>query len=160
MGTKRKDFMEMMIHHVVTVVIIYVSYVYGWNRVGCVTMLLLDLADVPLHIAKLCKYTAEATKKRGWQFMADRMFECFVVVFVVTRLVMYGYVCWSAHVEASRYFPKGLPEWTCVVLLYSLYFLQVYWFHLIIKVAVRLWNGMPTADVRSDDEEESSKKND
>merc|ERR1740123_1249230 len=96
-----------MIHHVVTVVISYVSYVYGWNRVGCVVMLLLDLADVPLHVAKLCKYTAEATKKRGWQHKADRMFECFAVVFVVTRLVMYGYVCWSAHIEASRYFPKG-----------------------------------------------------
>merc|ERR1740121_808858 len=141
-----------MIHHVVTVVIIYVSYVYGWNRVGCVTMLLLDLADVPLHIAKLCKYTAEATKKRGWQFMADRMFECFVVVFVVTRLVMYGYVCWSAHIEASRYFPKGLPELICVALLYTLLALQCYWFTLLFRVAMKVFAGEGAEDIRSDDE--------
>ena len=34
--TKRKDFIEMMIHHTVTVLVIYVSYVYGWNRIGAV----------------------------------------------------------------------------------------------------------------------------
>ena len=41
------------------------------------------------------------------------------------RLGMYPYICWSAHIEATRYFPKGLPEWTAVVLLYILMALQV-----------------------------------
>jgi len=151
---KRKDFVEMLVHHVVTVVVIYISYVYGWNRVGVVVMALLDPADVPLHMAKVCKYTAEATKRHHWQFLADRLFEIFAIVFFVTRLALYGYVCWSAHMEASRYFPKGIPEWTCVVLLYTLLFLQVYWFFLIIKVAVRLLCGQSVEDPRSDDEDD------
>ena len=31
---KRKDFLEMLIHHTVTVAVISVSYLYGWNRIG------------------------------------------------------------------------------------------------------------------------------
>jgi len=158
---KRKDFVEMIVHHVVTVTVIYISYIYGWNRVGVVVMVLLDPADVPLHLAKLCKYTAEVTKVHFWQWVADRLFEVFAVVFFITRLVLYGYVCWSAHIEATRYFPKGLPEWTCVALLYTLLALQIYWFFLIIKVAVKLFRGCNVEDPRSDDEsgaeDESSK---
>lgn len=153
---KRKDFAEMLIHHIVTIVIIYVSYVYGWNRVGVVVMALLDPADVPLHLAKLCKYTAESTKKHLWQFLADRLFEVFGVTFFVTRIICYGYVCWSAHIEATRYFPKGVPEWTCVVLLYTLLVLQCYWFSLIVKVAMKLFAGKSVEDIRSDDEDEGT----
>jgi len=118
--SKRKDFAQMLLHHCLTVVLTCISYLFGWNRVGVVVM------------------DDEGNQWVRWQFLADRLFEIFALVFFFTRLVMYGYVCWSAHIEATRYFPKGLPEWTCVVLLYSLYFLQVYWFHLILKVAMRL----------------------
>merc|ERR1712203_1283058 len=66
--SKRKDFIEMLVHHVVTVAVIYISYVYGWNRVGGVVMVILDPGDVPLHMAKLCKYLAVAKKSSRWQF--------------------------------------------------------------------------------------------
>jgi ceramide synthetase len=144
---KMKDFLQMLIHHSVTVTVIYISYIYGWNRVGVVVMALLDPADVPLHLAKLCKYIAEA-RGQMWQTMADRLFELFALIFFFTRLVCYGYVCWSAHIEATRYFDKGLPEWTCVALLEVLFALQLYWFSLIVKVAVRMIGGQGVDDVR------------
>ncbi|CAE7450843.1 unnamed protein product [Symbiodinium pilosum] len=87
---KRKDFLEMMVHHIVTIGVVYVSYLGGYNRVGVVVMVLLDPADVPLHLAKLCKYTAEQLKMNIWQFVADRLFEFFAVLFAVTRLIMFG----------------------------------------------------------------------
>lgn len=37
-----------------------ISYAYGWNRVGAVVMVLLDPADVPLHMAKQFKYVGDA----------------------------------------------------------------------------------------------------
>ena len=82
---KRKDFRQMFVHHVVTIVITLVSYQIDFNRVGAVVKLLMDPADVPLHGAKLCKYC-------GLEFIADRCFELFALSFFVTRLVMYGYV--------------------------------------------------------------------
>merc|ERR1712232_785972 len=35
---KRKDFVEMLVHHGVTVAVCAISYIYGWNRVGVVVM--------------------------------------------------------------------------------------------------------------------------
>merc|ERR1719414_34099 len=58
MEPKRKDFIEMAAHHIVTVIVTFISYTHGWNRVGAVVMVVLDPADVPLHLAKLCKYIA------------------------------------------------------------------------------------------------------
>ena len=87
---KRKDFRQMFVHHVVTVVITLVSYQIDFNRVGAVVKLLMDPADVPLHGAKLCKYC-------GLEFIADRCFELFALSFFVTRLVMYGYVVKGRH---------------------------------------------------------------
>lgn len=157
---KRKDFVEMVLHHVVTVAVVAISYLYGWNRIGAVVMLLLDPADVPLHVAKMFKYVSEARGRKRpvlakrCAFAADRFFELFAVLFFFTRIAMYPYVCWSAHVEATRYFPKGLPEWTCVALLETLYALQCYWFFLIIKVAITMLRKGHAEDVRSDDEDE------
>lgn len=151
---KRKDFFAMMLHHVVTVAVIWISYVYGWNRVGVCVMVLLDPADVPLHTAKLFKYTADASRKKSkafWQFLADRLFEVFAVTFFVTRLVLYGYICWSCHFEAARYFEYGYGAWACVALLETLLALQVYWFSLIVKVAVKLLSGKGVEDIRSDE---------
>jgi len=156
---KRKDFLEMMAHHLVTIGVVYVSYLWGWNRIGVVVMILLDPADVPLHLAKLCKYTGEKTKQALWQFFADRLFELFALLFFVTRLIMFGYVCWSAHLESRKYFTHTPAATTCVLLLYTLMVLQVYWFCLIIKVAVKLLRGQGVEDPRSDDEDEGAEPN-
>eukprot|EP00931_Biecheleriopsis_adriatica_P104216 TRINITY_DN78913_c0_g1_i1.p1 TRINITY_DN78913_c0_g1~~TRINITY_DN78913_c0_g1_i1.p1 ORF type:complete len:358 (-),score=57.11 TRINITY_DN78913_c0_g1_i1:49-1086(-) len=154
---KRKDFVEMMVHHLVTIGVVYVSYLFGWNRVGVVVMVLLDPADLPLHLAKLCKYTAEATQRGVWQFLADRLFEVFALLFFVTRLVMFGYVCWSSHIESKNYFPHTVAATSCVLLLYLLMVLQIYWFCLILKVAMTLLRGQNVEDPRSDDEDEPAK---
>ena len=157
---KRKDYVEMQIHHVVTVAVVWVSYLYGWNRVGAVVMLLLDPADVPLHVAKLQKHIADAHVKTSpgvaklFYNLADSTFVLFAVTFFVTRVAMYPYICWSAHVEATRYFPKGIPEWSCVALLEILLVLQCYWFFLIVKAAVNMLIRGHVEDVRSDDDDD------
>merc|ERR1712176_905974 len=152
---KRKDFLQMVLHHLTTVFVIGISYIYGWNRIGVVVMLLLDPGDVPLHAAKMCKYMHDATKSSFWLFCANRLFEGFAIVFFITRVIMFGYVCWSAHIEATRYFPKYFAEWSCVVLLYTLLLLQINWFYLILKVAWKMLTlGENPEDIRSDDEEE------
>merc|ERR1712224_525946 len=149
-----------MLHHVVTVLLVAVSYWYGWNRVGVVVMLLLDPADVPLQAAKMAKYLGEARcpgqTANVYQTAADRLFETFALVFFITRLVVYPYVCWSAHIESIPHGEKGVGGWICIGLLYVLLVLQVYWFSLIAKVAYSiLVLGKPAEDVRSDDEAES-----
>ena len=106
---KRKDFVEMQVHHSVTVVLVLASYSSSYNRVGGAVMFLLDCADPPLHVAKQFKYLS--TSKRDWpQFMADRWFEIFAVCFIVSRDFLYPYCCWSALIESKRHLTPGL-DW-------------------------------------------------
>lgn len=154
---KRKDFWEMQLHHLSTVVLIGISYAYGWNRVGSVVMVLLDPADVPLHIAKQFKYVGDArggAAQKLCQTAADIFFVVFMVSFAIMRLGLYPYVVWSAAIEGPRYLTYGVGANTCVALLLIILALQVYWFALIIKVAIKVVTGGAVEDVRSDDEDE------
>jgi len=101
---KRKDFLEMQIHHSVTCLLIYLSYCYGFCRVGLAVMVLLDVGDPPLHIAKQIVYLKEVStpKSAGLRFFAltgDIFFAIFAVDFTATRMMMYPYIVWSATVE-------------------------------------------------------------
>merc|ERR1712046_402150 len=89
-------------------------------------------------------------QKKFWQTCADVLFAFFAVAFFVTRLIMYPYVCWSAHIEATRYFPKGVAEWTCVALLEILLVLQCFWFYLLVRAIIRMVTSGGVEDVRSD----------
>ena len=154
---KRKDFWEMLVHHFVTVSLIGISYVYGWNRVGAVVMILLDPADVPLHIAKQFKYVGDArggSTQKIMQSGADLFFVIFMLLFAVMRLGIYPYVVWSAHVEGREYFSYGFGTWTCIALLYILLLLQIHWFVLILKVAIKVITSGAAEDVRSDEDDE------
>ena len=154
---KRKDFWEMQMHHIVTVSLIGISYAFGWNRVGAVVMALLDPADVPLHVAKQFKYVGDARGGKTQKIMqtgADIFFVVFMLLFAVMRLGLYPYVVWSSTFEGPRHFTYGAGAYACVALLFVLLGLQVYWFALILKVAIKVITSGAADDVRSDDEDE------
>mmetsp|Transcript_82950 Transcript_82950/g.130446 ORF Transcript_82950/g.130446 Transcript_82950/m.130446 type:complete len:319 (-) Transcript_82950:155-1111(-) len=161
---KRRDFLEMLAHHVTSVLLVFLSFGYGWNRIGAIIMCLMDPADVFLHIAKSCKYTSESIPQQKprnamWELFADIWFALFTIVFIVTRIVMYPYVCWSAQFET--YWQRGFPEYACLTLLFTLLSLQIFWFYLIVRVIVRKLRNGAVEDVRSDSEDEDAgtKKN-
>ncbi len=145
----RKDAKQMLLHHVVTVVITACSYNIDFTRVGAVVKVLMDPADVPLHLAKLCKYA-------GREFAADRLFEIFAASFFVMRLVMYGYVVWASTFEVRKYTTLPFSGNVCVAGLIVLYGLQVFWFSLVVKVAVKIARGEKLEDIRSDSESDGA----
>ena len=154
---KRKDFLEMQIHHWVTVVLVGLSYQYDWLRTGLIVMFLLDPADVPLHIAKLFKYVSDSgapksSKRTINQTIADICFAIFAIVFFGTRIVMMPYVMISGHTESLD---LGVGGSVCVGLLWVLYVLQCYWMYLIISATVKMFKNGGIEDVRSDDEDSS-----
>lgn len=51
--TKRKDRVEMTIHHVVTIILILYSFTVNFTRIGVMIMLLHDVCDIFMEIAKL-----------------------------------------------------------------------------------------------------------
>lgn len=131
---KRKDSTEMFVHHVSTLIVGWYAYWTNHHRCGSIVKLVMDPADVPLHLAKACKYAGDGRKSKFFIFMADRFFELFAICFFFTRLGMFAYIIWSSTFEG-----RIKCNWTAyqnfaLSMLYILYVLQWYWFSLIIKV--------------------------
>jgi len=167
----RKDFVQMVAHHICTMILVLGSYFGGYGRIGSMIMLCMDPADVPLHIAKVIKYMAVDSKEKvvnpTLQVICDIMFVIFMLVFTFTRLVVFGYLSYSGTFEsAARWGGQemstggiyiGMKEhfdtnvWVCLCALYVLYGLQVFWKSLIAKVLLRILAGGIADDIRESD---------
>ena len=71
---------EMVVHHIITLFLLFLSYTSNFVRVGSLVLLTHDVADGILELAKLCKY---AKRDR----LCDVVFGVFTVVWVATRQV-------------------------------------------------------------------------
>eukprot|EP01047_Picozoa_sp_COSAG01_P072388 COSAG01_NODE_11498_length_1921_cov_4.789243_2_plen_309_part_00 len=78
----RSDFLEYLLHHLVTIFLIAVSYHTRIVRYGLVILLLHDIGDVFLNWAKVFKYCGSAC-----DVLCTICFVSFVIVFFLTRLV-------------------------------------------------------------------------
>lgn len=77
--TRRKDIVEMTIHHVTTILLISISYMTGFARPGIMVMAVHDIGDIFLYSAKSCQY-------RRFQALADVLFTMFAVTFYISRI--------------------------------------------------------------------------
>lgn len=95
---KKKDFIEMIIHHIVTIILISISYKKTYIRSGVCIMILFDIADIFLHIGKIFKYLGDFYNNY-YNFIADIILYIFGVSFFITRIIIYPYICWSCWYE-------------------------------------------------------------
>ena len=77
---KRKDFWEMLIHHITTISLIMFSWTAHFTRIGTLVMILHDCADHLLELAKLFRYAS-------YRKTCDAIFVVFSIVWVITRWV-------------------------------------------------------------------------
>eukprot|EP00968_Pinguiococcus_pyrenoidosus_P013635 scaffold1237_cov243-Pinguiococcus_pyrenoidosus.AAC.19 len=158
---RRKDFFEMVLHHVVTLLLIYLSFAYDEMRIGAVIMVLFDPADVPLHIAKVFKYADDNTNTL--QSTADAFFVAFAVVFIVSRMIIYPYMIAESFSYALFHLPPernpGVLETSLLLWITVLWLINCYWGFLILKIGYNIFvKGVPGDDIRSDDEDDESEE--
>jgi hypothetical protein len=79
--TRRKDIIEMIIHHISTVALVLYSYSFNFTRSGLLIMAIHDVGDIFL-------YSAKTTQYRGWQRTADVFFAAFALAFYIPRLII------------------------------------------------------------------------
>ena len=174
---RKKDFHEMILHHVVTAALVLLSYTAGLIRAGLVIMVLFDVADPFLHAAKTINYLKESaptgTATQGaLSTVTDALFGMFALSLFLTRIVLFTYVTLSVFYEAviessptGDYF-EGLELtdvslFVCQALTLTLYVLQWFWFALLVDLIRRTLRGEDLKDNRSDDEGvQESKKSD
>ncbi|KAL2136554.1 hypothetical protein VTI74DRAFT_3099 [Chaetomium olivicolor] len=97
---RRKDHWQMFTHHVVTSTLIYASYRYGHTRVGNLILVLMDVVDLFLPVAKCLKYL-------GYTTVCDIMFGVFMLSWLIARHVLYLTVCYSVWAHTPEIMPTG-----------------------------------------------------
>eukprot|EP00924_Labyrinthula_sp_SR-Ha-C_P015207 snap_masked-scaffold_9-processed-gene-11.30-mRNA-1 protein AED:1.00 eAED:1.00 QI:0/0/0/0/1/1/2/0/340 len=166
---RRKDFVEMQVHHISTALLTVLTLKIGYLKVGLVVMVLMDLADPFLHL----DYTQEKTMRKIMGIFADVCFGLFVLCFIITRIIGYSYVVitgFAIHFQMKmndgekfdiwKVLPRiEILETVCLFLLLVLLILQFFWFYEIIKLVIKVLKGEEVDDSRSEvDEEDTNKK--
>ena len=144
--TKRKDFFMMLFHHMMTVVLISLSWTLNFFKVGTLVMVCHDFADVWLESAKMCRYAGHAKA-------SEVLFVCFALSWIVLRLGYYPtIILYSITVEAPQLVQYFGAYHVFMTLLSFLLVLNILWSYYIMKVAyVAMFTPKGVEDARSED---------
>ncbi|XP_029833159.1 ceramide synthase 6 [Ixodes scapularis] len=149
MDTKRKDFWQMFVHHILTILLLSFSWACNLHRIGSLVLIVHDFADVPLEAAKMAKYV-----KR--QRLADATFAVFTICWLISRLGLYPYrVIYSTMFEAVKVIEMFAAYYIFNSLLTALQFLHIVWTWMIARIALQAISSNGVKDLRSDDESSS-----
>uniref|UniRef100_A0A8C4QE66 Ceramide synthase 6 n=1 Tax=Eptatretus burgeri TaxID=7764 RepID=A0A8C4QE66_EPTBU len=150
---KRKDFLIMLVHHLVTVLLISFSYVTNMVRVGTLVLCLHDSSDSFLEAAKLANYAK-------YQKLCDVLFGFFAIIFIGTRLCIYPlWVLNTAMFESWEIIGPYPSWWVFNPMLLLLQVLHIMWSYLILRLTCRaVTRGKVDRDERSDSESGSEEE--
>ncbi|GAA0187103.1 transferase [Lithospermum erythrorhizon] len=155
--TRRSDFGISMGHHLASVLLIVLSYIWRFARIGSVVLALHDASDVFLEVGKMSKYS-------GAETLASISFILFVFAWIVLRLIYYPFwILWSTSYELVQFLNTEehkvdgpIYYYIFNTLLFSLLVLHIYWWILIYRMLLRQIQarGQLSEDIRSDSEGE------
>lgn len=154
----RKDYLELVAHHFVTLWLIGWSYITNHTLIGNAVYMSMDIPDAFLALSKLLNYIQ-------WNTAKTYAFGVFFLIWTYFRHYLNIWILWSVWFESS-----DIPEWTkkwswsegvympawmpyqIFVPLLLLQGLNLFWYSLMTKILIR---GIMTSEVddhRSDDE--------
>ena len=127
-----QDFLEMFLHHIVTISLMVLSWTCHLHRIGSIVLLVHDFADHWLELAKLGRYTK-------YQKICDTSFVMFAVTWVFTRLAYFPViVIFSINEEAGQILQIFPAYYVFSFLLNLLLILHLIWGYFILKVAYKV----------------------
>ena len=160
LDTRSSDFLALAIHHVITLTVTLASWRMRFTRIGSFVMVLHDVSDVFLEIAKCFKYSQKAHPQLS--VGADVSFVIFAISFFALRLyifpvrVMYStFIQSCTHLSCDTEFSFYNCWWTGAFaiffpLLGGLQVLQIFWGWKVLGVVATVLSGKPLEDPRDD----------
>ncbi|KAJ2722034.1 Sphingosine N-acyltransferase lag1 [Coemansia sp. Benny D115] len=155
---RRKDFVVMGIHHVVTCNLLGWSLYMNYTRVGNAVLCCMDSSDIFLSGTKCIRYL-------GFENLTRASFVVFILSWVYTRHYLYMKILISVFFESHQVlgFDRWNPEdgafynrpiiGAFTVLLSLLQLLIIYWFMLVLRIVYRAIFFQDLDDSRSDSED-------
>ena len=147
---KRKDFWQMFVHHIITLLLISLSWVCNFIRIGSLVLFVHDCADIPLEGAKCLKYA-------NFQKLCEIATGVFIVLWIVTRLGIFSRIIYISTIDATEAL-KMFPGFAIFnSLLIMLLIMHLVWTYMIIKFFIHsLKVGKLEDDARSDSDADST----
>ncbi|KAF7248228.1 Ceramide synthase 6 [Varanus komodoensis] len=149
---KRKDFGIMFTHHIITIMLLTISYTVNFTRVGSLTLCLHDVVDAVLEAAKMANYCK-------FQRLCDFFFLVFAIVFIITRLGIYPLWILNTVLLEMPEIVGSFPALSIfAILLLTLQVLHCFWSYLIVKATYKAIVKGKARDDRSDVESSSDEE--
>jgi len=140
---KRKDFVEMFIHHLATLALLTLSFTTQMHRIGSLVILVHDFADHWMELAKMAKYA-------GLNTLCDISFVIFMFMWTLRLGIFPTWIIYTTTVEAAHLI-QMIPVYYIFNCLFSiLLVLHIIWFYYIVKIAYTTLATGVTEDSRSD----------
>lgn len=159
----RKDFHELVIHHFVTIALIWLSYNYHFTWMGLAIYITMDISDLFLSTLKALNYIESP--------ITAPFFMIFVLVWVYLRHYINLKILWSVITEFrsvglyrvnrdTEQYKFWISQPIVFFLILALQILNAYWLFLIYRIFRRYVIGTSLEDERSDDEDEDDEEED
>ncbi|CAL9729326.1 ceramide synthase Lac1p [Monosporozyma unispora] len=152
----RKDYKEMIYHHIVTLLLVWSSYVFHFTKMGLPIYITMDISDLLFALSKDVNYIDSP--------VTPYIFSIFVCSWVYLRHYINIKILWSVVTEfrtVGEYrLNFAVQQYKCWIslpivftLIAALQLVQIYWFSLIVKVLYRILTMSNYVDIRSDGED-------
>ncbi|KAF9968373.1 sphingosine N-acyltransferase lag1 [Mortierella alpina] len=146
----RKDFLAMISHHLVTVMLITFSLTLNVTTFGTAVFVSMDLADIVLSLGKCFKYIGMPDS------ICDPIFACFMIIWIYTRHFLYGHIIYAWMLHGGQYYSRT-AHYTVTALLLVLQSLMFFWLWSIFRIVYKMFASKGgVVDDRSEDEDDQA----
>lgn len=158
----RKDFQELIIHHIVTLALVWLSYVFHFTKMGLAVYITMDVSDFFLALSKTLNYLDSS--------LTPPFFMIFIVAWIYLRHYINMKILWSLLTEfrtvgnytlnfATQQYKCWISQPIIFFLLLALQLLNLFWLFLIFRILYRLVVHGIQKDERSDSESSDEEEN-
>lgn len=155
----RKDFLELVVHHLTTLSLIFLSYRFHFTWIGVPVFWTHDVSDILLTLCKILNYLEVGDP---WVPLS---FGIFTMTWIYTRHYLGLIILKSVATEFrtvglwvldwdKEWYKCWISQYATFGLLSIIQTLDVYWLFLILRIAVRIARGGEQKDDREDDDED------
>ncbi|GMM48115.1 sphingosine N-acyltransferase [Pichia kluyveri] len=159
----RKDFKELVFHHIVTILLISLSYMFNFTHMGLAIYITMDISDFFLGLSKTLNYINSSIEVPFFIF--------FMSVWIYTRHYLNIKILYSVLTEFLSIGPSILDfktqQYKCWIsqpmvftLIFALQLVNLYWLFLILRIAIRVVLYNIKKDDRSDSESDDDDDDD
>jgi acyl-CoA-dependent ceramide synthase len=170
----RKDYKELVIHHVITLSLIGLSYRFHFAKMGIAVYITHDISDFFLAVS--CQASIHCTSTNAQQtsktlnyldsIIVGPYFALFACVWIYLRHYINMCILWATLTEfrtvgpfeldwETQQYKCWISQYITFALLASLQAVNLFWLYLILRIAKNFVFNSTATDPRSDDEESS-----